>query len=375
MTTEQARYYLPEGLSQKELKDLRLRNICAECGDTLAFWRDKLGEPEFLACHRHRINKHEGIARQFTPPDERETLARRETDMESVAQHRELAVKGVPLTGLLTQEQATKILKTIWKGAPETEVYKAALICKDFGLHPLMKHVYLLKYKLKDGSESWVTVLGIGATRLMMSRQGSFSYTDDTPRIMSEAEQIRIFGKVDAANVVAITKLRTKDGLEAQGYGRYPSNGSPMGIDKGNSVENMAFIRAERNAFGRLFPDAKLPSVEVVDEQYMPPVQADRVDTETGEIVDSAPNENENAEPIRGRIIDSPVEAPTPQPPKGAVKHMSRTAFETWQQTLGKSSADVGKVLGTFPGTWLNEHPGSGFEDIVKLCEEAWAKG
>lgn len=274
------RYYLPGGLSQKEQDKLRQRFVCAECGEWLSFWLEKVGGPVYLACHRHNINSHEGVSKEFIPPSEQHSLARRETmSEENINQDRELMVKGLPLSGIITKEQATIILKTIWPGAPEVEIWKASRLCQDFGLHPLMKHVYLIKYdryaKQPDGSrkkvgEDWTTVLGIGATRLIMSRQGTFSYIDDTPRIMSEDEQKRIFGRVDLANIVAITKLRTKSGLEASGYGKYEKGGKPMGTDKGNSVENMAFIRSERNAFGRLFPDARLPrDVGVVDEEYM----------------------------------------------------------------------------------------------------------
>jgi len=235
---------------------------------------------------------------------------------ENVNQDQALVAKGMPLSGLITKEQATTILTTIWPGAPELEVYKAAMLCQDYGLHPLMRHVYLIKYdryeRQPDGSrrkagENWTTVLGIGATRLMMARQGTFSYIDDTPRIMSEQEQMRIFGKVDPANIVAITKLRTRDGLEANGYGKYPRDGKPMGTDKGNSIENMAFIRSERAAFGRLFPDARLPKdVDVVDEQYME-TPSGTVETRTGEIVGESVVEPEDfpfAEPVPNTLAD-----------------------------------------------------------------------
>jgi hypothetical protein len=180
-----------------------------------------------------------------------------------------------------------------------------------------MKHVYLIKYdryeKQSDGSrkkvgEDWTTVLGIGATRLIMSRQGSFSYVDDTPRIMSEEEQKKIFGRVDAANIVAITKLRTKSGLEASGYGKYPRDKNPMGTDKGNSVENMAFIRSERSAFGRLFPDAKLPAtVDVVDEQYMD-TPSGKVEIGTGEIMEETVGEDAGSINQEEESTDSPPE-------------------------------------------------------------------
>ena len=284
----------------------------------------------------------------------------------NVQEHRELALKGIPLTGLLSQEQATTVLRTIWKGAPDEEVYKAARLCQDFGLHPLMKHVYLIEYKGQKGS-TWTTVLGIGATRLMMSRQGTFSYTDDTPRVMSEEEQKRIFGKVDTTNVMAITKLRTKDGLEAQGYGRYPKADKPMGVEKGNSVENMAFIRSERNAFGRLYPDVRMPTgVDVVDEQYMSAVQVERVDTETGEIL----NEQSASEAPLPTSPQKPAEAPS-SPTSAAPQPMSIVAYQAWQEQQDRGVVGVTEVLGMLPGTWLNKNKGMGYGDIVRIYEKA----
>ena len=301
-----SRYYLPEGITQKERNKLVKRFVCAECGEWVNIWLELPGALKYAACHAHDANHHEGVAKEFTPPSEQQELGRRELmTEENASQDRALIARGIPLTGIVNKEQATAILKTVWPGAPEVEVYKAALLCQDYGLHPLMKHVYLVKYdqykKQPDGSrkkmgENWTTVLGIGATRLMMARQGSFSYTDDTPRIMSEAEQLKIFGKVDGLNVVAITKLRTKSGMEANGYGKYPKTATPMGTDKGNSVENMAFIRSERNAFSRLFPDARLPeNVDVVDEHYM---------EEPGRVVDKATGEiTEAEEVIEGEVV------------------------------------------------------------------------
>lgn len=323
------RYYVEDAYS-KEAKKLRQYNVCPECGEWLNFWMDPDTLKSYIACHRHDRNKHEGIAKVFRPPDEQYILGREEKmNQENIQTHQALVAKGIPLTGRLTKEQATTILNIIWKGAPEVEAYKAAMLCQDYGLHPLMKHVYLIKYdryvKQPDGSrkkvgEDWTTVLGIGATRLMMSRMGSFSYVDDTPRIMSPEEQKKIFGKVDEQNIVTITKLRTKDGLEAQGYGKYPRTGGYlMGEDKGNSRENMAFIRSERNAFGRLFPDAedRLKGVEVADEAYME-TPSGKVDTSTGELVEGeyyeAQEEAPQTEPETAAAAEPEMEKQEPGP-------------------------------------------------------------
>lgn len=164
--------------------------------------------------------------------------------------------------GLLTQERAAEIVRTFWPKAPESEVLKAAILCESYGLNPLMKHVFLIPFK-----DEWALVMGISATRLIAQQQGDFSYIDDTPRIMDAAEQTRILGKVDPNNIVAICKLKNvKTGATAVGYGNWPVNKAPQGTEKGNTAANMAFIRAERQALGRLCP-GKLPeNIEVVDE-------------------------------------------------------------------------------------------------------------
>ena len=282
-------HYYPEDQSKENLDKVRRESVCVECGRRLTIYLDIESHRRFVACPG-RV--HEGITREYKPPvEDYESNIRREMKLaeEEVMTTKEtnaLVAQGIPMTGLITKDQATAILQTVWKDAPEIEVYKAAMLCQDFGLHPLMKHVYLIPYNEGKPNETWATVLGIGATRLIMSRLGSFGYTDDTPRIMSEEEQVRIFGKMDSQNIVAITKLKTKDGLEASGYGKYPKTGGTIiGENKGNSRENLAFIRSERNAFGRLFPDANMPkaTIDVVDEKYME-TPSGLVEVATGEI-------------------------------------------------------------------------------------------
>jgi hypothetical protein len=166
----------------------------------------------------------------------------------------------------LTEKEATHILETCWPNAPRQEVVKAALLCKSYGLNPLMKHIFLIPFKTKGGGTDWVTVMGIKATRLLASRRKSFTYADG-PRVMTEDEQKTIFGKVDFDRTWAICIVGDLQGNRAPGYGCWPANSDPYGVDKGNSAANMAFIRAERNALDRLLP-GEMPDVEVVDERY-----------------------------------------------------------------------------------------------------------
>ena len=334
-------HYYPEDQSSKNIQKIRWGNVCAECGRQLAAY---LGEDKriFLACSSQI---HEGITREYkAPANDYQSNIRREMKLakEEVMTTKEtnaLVAQGIPMTGLITKDQATAILQTVWKDAPEIEVYKAAMLCQDFGLHPLMKHVYLIPYNKGKPNETWATVLGIGATRLIMSRLGSFGYTDDTPRIMSEEEQMRIFGKIDKDNIVAITKLKTKGGLEASGYGKYPKTGGTIiGEDKGNSRENLAFIRSERNGFGRLFPDANMPKaeIEVVDEQYLE-TPSGLVETATGVIKE---------EIIEGEVVEAGQAADEiPKPVEEEVAELAGKVKEKLEKDESKVTEEEVKEL------------------------------
>lgn len=190
----------------------------------------------------------------------------------------------------LSNEQATEILKTIWPKAPDVEIWKAANICQTYGLNPLMKHLALLPFNKKDKTGKiiaieWAIVIEIKATRLMAARKKGFSYIEDSPRVMTDEEQIRVFGEVDQANLCTITVLQDKDQMVARGYGRWPKAKEPYGVEKGNTKFNMSSIRGERQAIDRLVPDTLPAGVEVMDEAFMPPIT---VEPTTGEIVEAA---------------------------------------------------------------------------------------
>ncbi len=308
-----ARYNVPADMPGANLKAVVHKHVCAECGRGVAVFIDLRDKSYFVACTSQQHDD-AGIVREWTAPKGEDTLnqeKQRRIDMVT-EQHGQgvstaLAAKGLPMSGTLTEAQATTVLKTIWKDAPDIEVWKAAKVCQDFGLHPLLGHLYLIEY-----GNTWTMVLGIGATRLMMSRRGAFGYTDNTPRIMTEQEQKDIFGAVDKDNIVAITRLRTATGLEAQGYGKYPKTGGHFqGAGMGNTRQNMAFIRSERNAFGRLNPDALPQGVDVVDERFVE-TPSGTVDTETGEL----PADGEFRE-VSGEI--TPEDLPFDQPPASDV--------------------------------------------------------
>ena len=170
-------------------------------------------------------------------------------------------------TSVITQSQAMYLLKTIWPGAPETEVIKAAILCRQYNLNPLMRQVYLVQF-----GKEWVTILGIKATRqiaqqALRKRGIRYSYLDG-PRVMSEKEQMKLRGKVEPDKIWAITIIKDSFDNTYPGYGFWPANKQPYGVDKGNDALNMAFIRSERNALDKLAP-GELPDVDTGDESYV----------------------------------------------------------------------------------------------------------
>jgi len=180
----------------------------------------------------------------------------------------------------ITKEQAAYLIHSIWPKAPETDVIKAAILCKQYGLNPLMRQVYLIEFdkyegigdkRHKVGSE-WAIVLGIKATRqiaqqALKKRDIRYSYFDG-PRIMSEEEQIKIRGRVEPDKIWAVTYLKDNYGNNYPGYGFWPANKAPYGSEKGNDAFNMAFIRSERNALDKLAP-GELPDIETADDSYI----------------------------------------------------------------------------------------------------------
>ena len=290
--------YYPEDQSDDNLNNIRWSNVCAQCGRQLYLYFDRESKLTYIACP---TPGHEGIAKEYKPPRE-DYLSniRRSIELEEkVGLQKAQTAVGIPKQGQLTKSQAIEILKLVYPGVPDEEIIRCAILCQDFGLHPLMKEVYIIPFGQGD-KRTWATVLGINATRKMMAQRGTFSYLDNTPRIMTEDEQKIIFGEVDAKNIVAITKLRTRKGEEAPGYGRWPKDKEPYGTDKGNTKANMAFIRSERNAFGRLFTDALPQGVEIVDEAYVELPDIGKVDRATGEILE------ENV--IEGEVVEVPPE-------------------------------------------------------------------
>ncbi|MFA5377224.1 MAG: recombinase RecT [Dehalococcoidia bacterium] len=294
----------------KKLNRSRLDSRCRVCGGPLNIFKDDKGT--FLACSNWTTTHHEGTTREASEYEMKGIAA---LNLETRREYME-AEHGVAKTQALekyqgvlslTKQEAYEILETIWPGAPPTEKNRAAMLCKSYQLNPLMKHVYLMPFKSKDGT-TWATVLGIATTRLLAARRGAFSYCDDTPRVMTEDEQKKVFGNIDDTKLWAIVKVQDpKTGAVAVGYGFWPKGANVYGTEKGNTAFNMACIRAERQALGRLRPGEMPMDIPVMDEAEIDARQGVTIREETthkaieGEVVEST-----------GEVIEEPVKEISP---------------------------------------------------------------
>ena len=300
-------YYL-ETDDRELLKKLLHTHVCSTCGGELESFYDMLKHLPYLQCKTHP--KHEGIGKPNKKEDnsyqgglKQMTMAEKEHGLDKAR----ALVKYQGVTSL-TRTQAMEILETIWPDAPEVDKVAAAILCSSYGLNPLAGHVFLIKFK-----DKWVRVWGIKAKRLLASRKGGYSYLDMTPRLMTEAEQVKVWGAVDTTNLGYLTWLKHMiTGAEVYGYGKWPKNQEPYGTDKGNSKANMASIRSESQAIDRLRP-AEMPTGFVVaDEQYIEAEGGILQPKDTGEytftpidLVDKSNLPPDNAGPQTGVIVEA----------------------------------------------------------------------
>lgn len=247
---------------------------CGECGGELIMaWHSELGH--IIKCGL--VEGHAGeTKRRWAPMDQQpwymqENMRRKRSDklLEQYGEEAGRAVARYQGVTKLTQEAATDILQSFWPDAPANEVYRAAVMCATFGLNPLMGHLYLIPYWNKDkGRNDWVLTLGISTNRLLASRKGGASYIDG-PRIMSEAEQIKYRGEYQPQVWWAICTIEDKNGQRATGLGKWNKADPVKGANKGNTGQNMAFTRAERQALNKKFPGEMPGDVEVMDDAYI----------------------------------------------------------------------------------------------------------
>lgn len=341
--------YEEEGrLTRDDLIALSKNNKCKECGAQLDVLYDLNLHKAFLACHDWRRTNHEGIERDASRY-EMEGLAslnipkRREIMEQEYGGEKTKALARLPMTGALTQPQAMEILKLVYPNVPEHQIVRTAILCRDFGLHPLMKEVYIIGFKNKQGGIDYSTVIGITANRKMAAdKKGAYSFLDDSPRAASQEEIIKQYGMgsdEERNNLISICKLKGEKGNEVTGFGLYPKDDKPYGMDKGNTPRNMANIRSERQALDRL-PGEALPlrDIEVIDTTFTELPDIGKVNTETGEIVEGKVTE----------VKATPVEVENTSERHWCEEH--NCEFE--RKVRGSSAWYAHKLPG---GKWCNE--------------------
>lgn len=262
---------------------------CDTCGGQIRVcWGGAYGiDAWILACFNDVA--HTGLRRDFrlSPADTPGFNlydAGRKRRSEMVAKHGDRVQALTKYEGVVTlsRRMAAEILEAIWPEAPAADKVRAALLCATQQLNPLMKHVFLICFNKGTDREKWEIVIGIKAKRLMASRRGPFAYIDNTPRVMTEEEQIRTFGAVEPQNLCTITKLRNpQTGAESVGYGKWPRkkkewdegqrkyvevDNIPYGAEKGNDMFNMSSIHGESQGIDRLFPGEMPTEIMVMDE-------------------------------------------------------------------------------------------------------------
>lgn len=318
--------YESETTTNEDLVKLRKTNRCRECGARLSLYYDLEKKKVFIACWDWYRSHHEGIEREASRYEQKgidalNIKARREIMEQTYGKGKTQAL--TKWAGVLapSEKDLTEILDLLFPKAPEKDKKRALLLCLSYKLNPLANHVFLIPFK-----DTWVLVQSIKAKRLLASRRGSFSYVDNTPRVMSEDEQKKIFGEVQPDRLWAITKLKdTATGAEAVGYGFYLNKEQPYGIDKGNSQQNMAFIRSESQAIDRLRPSEMPTGVEVMPEEAAEAavIEAEYkvVDKETGELSEPEP------------IPEAPPADPEPSKLKPSDILEEETALVTKEET------------------------------------------
>ena len=237
--------------------------------------------------------EHTGVVRPYVPTAY-EIIERRE--IEAMSTNTGVAVRRMTA---LSQARANQIIESLWGSAPPIEKLKAAMICVDYGLNPLQKHLFLVGYEHKENGKvdriDWSIIYGIKAKRVIAYRHGYFAYADNTPRLMTEEEEKRIYGEMDPKYARGITILTDEKNNHFPGYGQWAktkswdgkeSPNNPKGSDKGNTISNMALIRSESNALEKFAPGEMPPPGDTIDADFeeLPDQSGLKADAVTGEI-------------------------------------------------------------------------------------------
>lgn len=384
-------YYLET--DDRELLDkLKRQNVCAECGAELYSYYDIDKHLPYLVCSK--VIGHQGIAREYHEPIELNIPTRRKVMEKEYGKETSTALEKYQGVTSLSKPEAREVLLTLWPEADQAspaEFFKAMMLCTQYGLNPLMRHLFLIPFWNSDKKRyEHVCVQGITSNRLIASRKHHWTFLDDTPRIGSEAEEIKHYGKVNPAMLRAIAKMRDVDtGAEVTAWGEWPLkkkdrqgnlvDNDPKGIDKGNSMLNMTCIRAERKGLDMLYP-ADMPPIEipVADEHFIEgeyqdlPEDSDNnrnlpEDTNTKEKHKSqAKTAVADPEPKPEKQPEKQPEAPGEQPPDAPGEQAEGTAFAIDNVWLKES---LEKLNWTTCVKWLNDKyhlNGKRVSEIVK---------
>ncbi len=350
--------YEDKDTTREKLYELCKKNRCQVCSGRLDVFMDFDRGKAFLACWDWPRTHHEGIERGAREYELNIPTRRKEMAEELGKEKADALAKYVGQTSLQKVE-LQDIIETLWPEAPEVEKTKAIMLCATYGLNPLNKHIFLIPFNKGEPDETWALVMSIHCKRLLASRRGPFSYVDNTPRIMTDDEQLTVFGEVFNDRLYVITKLRDpKTGAESVGYGFWLHKDRPKGENKGNTRFNMAAIRSESQALDRLRPGEMPLGIEGVEESA---IEADYsiTKTEGGEKV------GQQAEKQRGA---GKAEAITFSPTKAAKS-----------QKIGAPAAKPKRdpqTIKTFDQLWqaleedFNMMKGQAFAELNVTCQE-----
>lgn len=258
--------YEDENTTREKLYELRKKNRCQVCSGRLDVFMDFDRGEAFLACWDWPRTHHEGIERGAHEYELNIPTRRKEMAEELGKEKADALAKYVGQTSLQKVE-LQDIIETLWPEAPPVEKTKAIMLCATYGLNPLNKHIFLIPFNKGEPDETWALVMSIHCKRLLASRRGPFSYVDNTPRIMTDDEQLKVFGEVLNDRLYVITRLcDPKTSAESVGYGFWLHKDRPKGENKGNTRFNMAAIRSESQALDRLRPGEMPLGIEGVEE-------------------------------------------------------------------------------------------------------------
>jgi len=258
--------YEDKDTTREKLYELRKKNRCQVCSGQLDVFMDFDRGKAFLACWDWLRTHHEGIEREAREHELNIPTRRKEMAEELGKGKADALAKYVGQTSLQKVE-LQDIIETLWPEAPPVEKTKAIMLCATYGLNPLNKHIFLIPFNKGEPDETWALVMSIHCKRLLASRRGPFSYVDNTPRIMTDDEQLTVFGEVFNDRLYVITKLcDPATGAESVGYGFWLHKDRPKGENKGNTRFNMAAVRSESQAIDRIRPGEMPMGIEGVEE-------------------------------------------------------------------------------------------------------------